>query len=497
LLSKSVTPIFQYIAAEMDPVQLAYAGIARQAELIAAGEVSSRELVEVCLERIARLDRSAGARPLNAFRVVLAERALMEADQADARRSAGQGQGAAARPLLGVPIAVKDDIDVAGEVTALGSNAQDEPARADAEVVRRLREAGAVIVGKTNVPELCIWPFTETATFGVTRNPWERQHSPGGSSGGSAVAVAAGMVGAALGSDGAGSIRIPAAWCGLFGLKPQRGRVPLAPRPQAWQRLSVNGVLTRRVADTALFHDIVSGDSPVDVDNAPAPAVPFAQAAATAPGRLRIAYSTRIPPGVLCSLDPHAERALHNTVELLRSLGHQLEERDPDYGLGVATALTPRYLRGIHDDACAVAHPERLERRTRSMARLGALVAHPLLQRALAAEADFARRLGRLFEEHDVLLTPATAAPPPRIGQLQGRGALWTLNAVAGMVPYNGVWNVTGQPAASVPAGLGADGLPRGVQIVGRPNDEATLLSLAAQIEAERQWAEQRPPELP
>ncbi|MGC2373613.1 MAG: amidase family protein, partial [Solirubrobacteraceae bacterium] len=167
----------------MDATDLAFTGIARQAELVAAGEVSSRELVELYLERIERFDGQ-----LNAFRVVLAERALLEADQADARRGAG-GE----RPLLGVPIAVKDDIDVAGELTALGTNAHSGvPASADAEVVRRLREAGAIVIGKTNVPELCIWPFTETPTFGATRNPWDLQRAPGGSSGGSGAAVAAG-----------------------------------------------------------------------------------------------------------------------------------------------------------------------------------------------------------------------------------------------------------------------------------------------------------------
>jgi amidase len=471
----------------MDASELAFAGIARQAELIAAGEVSSRELVELYLRRI-----GATQPKLNAFRTVFGERALLEAGQADARRGAGGG-----RALLGVPIAVKDDIDVAGEVTALGTNAVAAPASADAEVVRRLRAAGAIVIGKTNVPELCIWPFTETATFGATRNPWDLQRAPGGSSGGSAAAVAAGLVGAALGSDGAGSIRIPSAWCGLFGLKPQRGRVSMAPRPRAWHGLSVNGVLTRRVADTALFHDVASGAIELDEDRPPPPTGSFAHAAAKAPGRLRIAFSSRVPPGTIAKLDGDCERALSKTVELLRSLGHDVSEHDPDYGMGTFLALVPRYLAGVRDDARGTAHPERLERRTRGVARLGELLGAPLLARSMAAEAEFARRLNGVFEQHDVLLTPATATAPPRIGQLEGRGALWTLNAVAAMVPYNGVWNVTGQPAASVPAGLGADGLPRGVQLVGRPSDEATLLSLAAQIEAERPWDEQRPPESP
>lgn len=469
----------------MDSSELAYAGIARQAGLIASGEVSSRELLDVYLERIERLDPQ-----LNAFRIVFAERARLEAGQADARRGAGDQ-----RPLLGVPIAVKDDIDVAGEVTTYGTNAHGGPAAADAEVVRRLREAGAVIIGKTTVPELTLWPFTETATFGTTRNPWELQRAPGGSSGGSGAAVAAGLVGAALGSDGAGSIRIPAAWCGLFGLKPQRGRVSVAPRERPWHGLTVYGVLTRGVADTALFLDVAAAGGELSDGPAPASAHWFSEAAATSPARLRIAYSQRVPPGTITSLDGDAANAFRETIELLRSLGHELTERDPEYGAGAVAAVVVRYLRGTHDDARALAHPERLERRTRGMARLGGLIPATLLERALAGEADFTSRLNRVFEDHDVLITPATAKPPPRIGQFQGRGALWTLNAVAGMVPYNGVWNVTGQPAASVPAGFGSDGLPRAVQLVGRPNDEATLLSLAGQIESERAWTQVRPSE--
>jgi amidase len=468
----------------MDTTDLAFAGIAGQAEMVAAGEVSSRELVELYLKRIERFDGQ-----LNAFRVVFAERALLEADQADARHGAG-GE----RPLLGVPIAVKDDIDVAGEVTALGTNAHGgTPARADAEVVRRLREAGAIVIGKTNVPELCIWPFTETPTFGATRNPWDLQRAPGGSSGGSGAAVAAGLVGAALGSDGAGSIRIPSAWCGLFGLKPQRGRVSMAPKAEAWHGMSVNGILSRSVTDTALFHDVGSGSTPVDRDRPEPPTVSFLSAARTPPGKLRIAFSTKIPPLVLARLDGDARRALQETVELLRSLGHDVKEQDPDYGFDTMPSVLVRFLRGIHDEAHALPHPERLSRRTRSLSMLGGLVPHALLERSRANERALADKLNRVLVDHDVLITPTTAQPPPHIGQYDGRGALWTLNAVIALVPYNAPWNLTGQPAASVPAGFGADGLPRGVQIVGRPGAETTLLSLAGQLEAERPWAQHRP----
>jgi len=343
------------------------------------------------------------------------------------------------------------------------------------------------------VPELCIWPFTETPTFGATRNPWDLQRAPGGSSGGSAAAVAAGLIGAAVGSDGAGSIRIPSAWCGLFGLKPQRGRVSMAPKPEAWHGLSVNGVLSRSVIDTALFHDVASGSAAVDRDRPAPPTETYLQSARTPPARLRIAYSTKVPPLVIARLDGDARRALESTVELLRSLGHEVKEQDPDYGLDTMPAVLVRYLRGIHDEAHALPHYERLARRTRSMSALGALVPHALLERSRAHEQALSDKLNRVLDSHDVLITPTAAQPPPRIGQYDGRGGLWTLNAVTGLVPYNAPWNVTGQPAASVPAGFGADGLPRGVQIVGRPGDEATLLSLSGQIEAARPWAQYRP----
>jgi amidase len=467
----------------MEPSDLAFAGIARQAELIAQGEISPRELVETYLERIERLDPQ-----LNAFRVVFAERALAEADQAGARQRAGGD-----RPLLGVPVAIKDDIDVAGEVTTWGGTAHGPPAGEDAEVVRRLRAAGAIVLGKTNVPELMIWPFTESARFGATRNPWDTGRTPGGSSGGSAAAVAAGLVGVALGSDGGGSIRIPAGCCGLFGLKPQRGRVSLMPRHRAWHGLSVNGGLTRSVRDTALLLDVIAGAIEGDDDRAPAPDQPFQAAAAEPPGKLRIAVSAKVPPGLLARVNREVRRSLDETAELLRGLGHQVTNEDPDYGLA-GIAFIGRYLRGIHDDAESVAYPDRLEPRTRGMARMGGLISDRLLQRILRGEQRYAQRMNSVFEHHDVVMTPTFATPPPRIGRWEGRGALWTFNGVAAFVPYCAVFNHTGQPAAAVPAGYTADGLPLSVQLVGRLNDEATLLSLAAQIEGERRWTERRPP---
>jgi amidase len=456
----------------MDATDLCFAGAAEQARLVASGEVSARELVEATLQRIEQLNPT-----LNAFRVVFAARALIEAHQADARHGAG-GQ----RPLLGVPVAVKDSIDVAGEVTAYGSLAHGGPADRDADVVRALRDAGAIVVGKTSVPELTMWPFTETLAFGATRNPWSIAHTPGGSSGGAGAAAAAGLCGLALGSDGAGSIRIPAAFCGLFGIKPQRGRVPTDPGgSDAWFGLNVNGPLTRRVLDAALFLDVV------------APGGGFVEAARREPGRLRIALSTKVPPGVVARLGSEQRRAVHATADLLRALGHEVVEREIDYGAGAWLNVTARYLRGIHDEAQTMEHPDRLEARTQGMVKLGRLVPESQLARVRAAEPALAARVNAIFEHADVVLLPGPSGPPFRIGQLHGRGALWTVNVAAAKVPYYGVWNAIGQPAASVPAGFDGAGLPLAVQLAGRPSDEATLLSLAAQIERERPWADRRP----
>ncbi|MGH2904177.1 MAG: amidase [Solirubrobacteraceae bacterium] len=470
----------------MDATDLAYAGIARQAELIAAGEVSSRELVDVCLERIERYDPA-----LNAFRVVFGERARMEADQADARRKAGSA--AAERPLLGVPIAVKDEFDVGGEVSTFGTGAYGGPAQADSEIVRRARAAGAVVIGKTHMPELGAVPWTESPTWGVTRNPWEPGHSPGGSSGGSAAAVAAGLVGGALAGDGGGSIRFPAAYCGLFGLKTQHGRVPLAPHLDAWHGLVVNGVLARSVRDTALFYDAIA-DGPADPGAPKVPVSSFVQALEG--GRpLRIAMASKLPPSPLTKLHRENREALEQTAALLRDLGHEVDERVVDHGpLATSPEFTAIYLKSINEEAATFAHPERLERRIRTLARIGGILPQGALEWALGRREAYARRLNEGLADHDVLLTPVTPAPPPRIGATEGWGWLRTTLQASATVSYAACWNQTGQPACSVPAGFDEDGLPRAVQLIARPNDEATLVALAAQIEAARPWTQDRPP---
>jgi amidase len=470
----------------MDAVDLAYAGIARQAELIAVGEVSSRELVDIYLERIERYDPA-----LNAFRVVFGERARMEADQADARLRAGSA--AAERPLLGVPVAVKDEFDVAGEVSTFGTNAYGGPAKADSEIVRRMRAAGAIVIGKTHMPELGAVPWTESPTWGVTRNPWELGHTPGGSSGGSAAAVAAGLVGAALAGDGGGSIRFPAAYCGLFGLKTQHGRVPLAPHLDAWHGLVVNGVLARSVRDTALFYDAIA-DGPADPGAPEVPKSSFLEALGQ--GRpLRIAVASKLPPSPLTKLHEQNRAALEQTAALLRSLGHEVHEHELDYGPQVPPPeFTAIYLRSLHEEAATFAHPERLQRRIRILARLGGMLPSGAVDWALARKAAYAARLNEALVDHDLLLTPVTAAPAPVVGAQEGRGWLRATLAATATVAYAACWNYTGQPACSVPVGFDADGLPRAVQFVARPNDEATLVALAAQLEGERPWTQDRPP---
>ena len=464
--------------------EIAFAGAVRQAAMVRAGEVSPTELVELHLARIERLEPR-----LNSFRLVLAERARAEARQAEARLKGGDE-----RPLLGVPVALKDNVDLAGELTTHGTDAFDEPAKRDGEMVRRLRAAGAVVIGKTNLPELAIHGFTESATWGVSRNPWDPQHSTGGSSGGSAAAVAAGMVALASASDGAGSIRIPAASCGIFGLKPQRGRISLHPDLEHWHGMSVAGCVSRTVADTALFLDLVGGGS--EEARAPDPPDrPYAEYVAERPERLRIAWSVK-PPRLIAPPPPigsETVRAVTETAEALRSLGHEVAERDADWG-GIGNNVAVRYLRGIRDDVLRVPHPKRLERRTRGYARLGAPYPDSLVAKAREAVAADWERIGALFRDHDVLMTPTIAGTAIPVRAFEGRGALWTLLGSSRAYPFTAAWNHLGNPAASVPAGFASNGLPLAVMLIGRPADEGTLLSLAAQLEAERPWADQRPP---
>jgi amidase len=450
--------------------ELTFAGVGRQAELLRAGELSAPDLLERCLDRIERLDGD-----LNAFRVVRAQRAREEARAAQERLSAGD-----AAPLLGVPLAVKDNMDVAGELTTHGTGLATTPASDDCEAVRRLRAAGAVIVGKTTMPELALWGhLTDSQTWGATSNPWSSQRTPGGSSGGSAATVAAGLASAALGSDGGGSIRIPAACCGLFGIKPQRGRVPLTPDDDHWLGLTCFGPITRTVADAARVLDVLSG----------APGT-FAAAAGSTPSALRIAVSTK--PTLPTKPGPAALEAVRSTAALLRQLGHEVRERDPDYG-ELRPLILPRYTRGAWLDAQRLGGGRGLERRTRGMVRLGAAMGRAAA-RSRAKEADRATRINAIFDDHDVVMTPVIAAPPPLATKVTGKGALRTFLGSTPQVCYTAVWNLTGQPAASVPAGFDADGLPMAVQLVARPDDEATLLALAAQIEAARPWAGARPP---
>ena len=328
-------------------------------------------------------------------------------------------------------------------------------------------------------PSSASGPFTETAGGGATRNPWNLQRTSGGSSGGPASAVAAGLVPASTASDGAGSIRIPSACCGLFGLKPTRDLIPTDPLGEIWNGLSGFGFLARTVADTALLYEVATGR-------------PYATAAAREPGTLRIALSLKVPPGSSARVHADWRRAAEDTAELLRTLGHEIVERDPRYGAaGINTLM--RYLAGAHAEVRAVDHPERLERRTRALGRLGALP-HRRLAATRRAEAGDAARVNAIFDDVDVILGPTLSRSAIKVGAYEGRGAAYTLNGATRWVPFNGIWNHLGNPAAAVPAGFDGEGLPLSVQLVGAHGSEELLLSLSSQLEAARPWAGRRPP---
>ncbi|SRX94693.1 putative amidase AmiA2 (aminohydrolase) [Mycobacterium tuberculosis H37Rv] [Mycobacterium shimoidei] len=449
---------------------------------LANGEVTSDELVRRSLHAI-----DASQSTLNAFRVVLTESALADAAEADRRRAAGDDA-----PLLGVPIAVKDDVDIAGVPTAFGTSGHVRPASADSEVVRRLKAAGAVIVGKTNTCELGQWPFTSGPGFGHTRNPWSRKHTPGGSSGGSAAAVAAGLVAGAIGSDGAGSVRIPAAWTHLVGIKPQRGRISTWPLPEAFNGITVNGVLARTVEDAALLLDAVSGSADGDLHTPPP--VTVSDCVGTAPGPLRIAMSTRFPfTGFPARLHPEIRAAVESVADQLRLLGHNVVAGNPDYGLRLSWNFLSRSTSGLLDWAERLGDGVDFDPRTLSNLRIGRALSQSVLRAARAHEAADQRRVGSIFRIVDVVLAPTTAQPPPPVHAFDRLSGLGTDRLMIAACPVTWPWNLLGWPSINIPAGFTSDGLPIGVQLMGPANSEPLLVSLAAELEAVGGWAAKQP----
>jgi amidase len=469
-----------FVAARVQPM-----GLGDCAEALADGRTSSVELVERVLA-----DIEATQPTLNAFRVICAESARADAMAADKRLERGERL-----PLLGVPVAVKDDVDVAGVPTSFGCVGPFLPERVDSEVVRRLRAAGAIVVGKTNTPEVGLYPFTEGHAFGATRNPWSLDHTPGGSSGGSAAAVAAGIVPAAVGSDGAGSVRIPAAWCNLVGVKPQRGRISTWPDRESFNGLTCFGPLTRTVADAALMLDVLSGNHPDDLHTPPAASEPYREAVARDPGRLRIALSLRHPYSAApVELRPEVRSAVLRLGGVLGELGHDVARADPRYGL-MGLNLLARGEAGVHEWVTErVPDRSMLDRRTRMTAHVGHVFSKTVLPLARRLEPLLQRRIGSIFRTADVLITPTSAGPPLPIGATAGLGSRATQQVIAGACPYSWPWNVLGWPGVSIPAGLTPEGLPVGAQLLGPANSETLLLALAAQLERVERWHERVPP---
>lgn len=442
--------------------------------------ISACGVTEQTLERIEAVEPD-----VNAFRVVMADTARADA----ARLDSMSDDQLADLPLAGVPVAIKDDTDVAGQSTMWGTAIDRGLCQRNAAVVERLREAGAIIIGKTNVPELTLWPWTDSVTWGTTRNPWDLDRTPGGSSGGSAAAVCTGMATMAVGSDGGGSIRYPAGLTGVVGLKPQRNRVPVGPEHSSgWNGLLCLGPLTRSVRDAALFLDTVAADDSRE----------FSDSINASDASLRIGVAATPPPGTNISLNVARRRQVDDIAALLSEMGHSVSTVEIDYGWSALWNSTVRLLTGVQRDAESLGDIGLLETRTRRVARLGRLIPAGSLRRARNNEQRIAASINRAFDHADVLLTPLCAAPAPLLDECPSTGALRSLraaNSSAWLVP----WNLTGQPAMSIPTGI-ADGLPTAVQLVGRPHDETTLLNLAAQIEAARpqnRWQAARPKPLP
>ncbi len=478
------------------------------AELVRAREVEATELVELALALVERIDPA-----INAVVRLMAE---------DARRAATRP---CAGPFAGVPFLVKDLLDtVAGHPTSMGSRLfRDVVADHDNELVRRYVAAGLVILGKTNTPEWGLVPVTEPELWGPTRNPWDPERTPGGSSGGSAAAVAARIVPMAGGADGGGSIRIPASCCGLFGLKPTRGRTPTGPdHGQLWRGLVVGHVLTRSVRDSAAALDALQGaDAGAPYEIAP-PEGSYLDDAGTDPRPLRIAFTTR--PLLGSSVHPECVRAVAEAADLLEDLGHHVEEAAPDVD---AEPFTRAFLlmmaaeldADLEEAEAHLGRPVRrtdLEPPTWALGLLGRAFDAGQYASALRTLELTARHMGPFFRDHDLLLTPTLAAPPPRVGSRSPSPAQKRLLRVLGafgsgrivraagllerasagafeFTPWTPLFNVTGQPAMSVPLHWSADGLPIGVHFAARFGDESTLFRLAGQLERARPWAGRRP----
>lgn len=460
------------------------------AGLVRGGELSSRDLVQLSLDRIAQLDPQ-----LNAFTDVYAEDALAAAD------AVGPGDP---RPFAGVPVAIKNNRAIAGRRLTFGAALMgDFVARRDHNVVARLKDAGFVIVGSTTLPEYGALPVTETARFGPTRNPWDPGRTPGGSSGGSAAAVAAGMVPIAHGNDGGGSTRIPAACCGLVGLKPQRGRISVAP-DLGYQFLVQDGVLTRTVAETAALLDLLAGPVLGDTVWAPPPAEPFAVAARREPGRLRVAVTTTTPLEHT-EVDPVCAQAARDAGALLASLGHEVEEVDAPWQLpGLLHLFSASFGPALSSSMAFAAmvggrpvSPETVEplswaiwEQCRGMTATDAAVNDARLQ-------GYARAIVTWAAGFDVVVTPSLAEAPVPIGTIDACSddPLRDFARSGAFTPYTAISNVTGSPAISIPLFTRPDdGLPLGVQLIGQPAQEGALLAVAAQLEAAAPWAGRRAP---
>jgi len=441
--------------------------VGRTAAEIAAAvrekRATPREVVAEHLARIERLDGRVGA-----FRAVRAEAALAEADEVAARGDLDT------LPLAGVPVAVKDNLAVRGEARRLGSAATpDTPADADHVTVARLRAAGAVVVGLTNVPELCVFGTTE-GVHGTARNPWDISRTAGGSSGGSAAAVAAGLVPIALGNDGMGSLRIPAANCGLVTLKPGPGVVPAGISDGDWFGMSENGPLATTVEDARLLLSVLAGTTFVRPD---------------ADATHRVAVSLRSPLAGIVVTTPYTT-AVREAAGALMKAGHRVRRADPPYPLSLSLTSLAHWTAGTAVDAQGLDR-RRLARRTRVHTAIGRRFVNSV--RTGDGREALRRRLEPFFEEYDVLLMPALARRSPKSAPWHERGWLRNVLANTNYSPLTPPWNLTGWPAMSVPSGTLPSGAPCAVQLVGRPGSEADLLEVAAQLEERRPWERTAP----